>query len=213
MSAGLEGAHRARFNEVFYGSGGAEEPEIDVNPIGLALAIAGAVGLVIASFLPYAESTSFARVAQNTLIEHGDGWILIVLAAAELFAVYRIYVSKRRNLGPIITGVIAVGLAIYWGTDKSNLRLCPVGSNPLDIGCETAKAGIGIYVAGVAGLLMILGGWQLYRAAPLRSTKEPEPETPDSKICPDCAESVKAAARVCRYCGHDFGASGAASQA
>jgi DNA-binding CsgD family transcriptional regulator/DNA-directed RNA polymerase subunit RPC12/RpoP len=28
----------------------------------------------------------------------------------------------------------------------------------------------------------------------------------DSKVCPQCAETVKAAALVCRYCGHQFGA-------
>lgn len=26
----------------------------------------------------------------------------------------------------------------------------------------------------------------------------------DSKTCPDCAEHVKAAARICRFCGHRF---------
>ena len=26
----------------------------------------------------------------------------------------------------------------------------------------------------------------------------------ETKMCPDCAENVKAAARVCRYCGHRF---------
>ena len=26
----------------------------------------------------------------------------------------------------------------------------------------------------------------------------------DTKICPDCAEEVKAAARICRFCRHDF---------
>jgi len=24
------------------------------------------------------------------------------------------------------------------------------------------------------------------------------------KVCPQCAETVKAAAKVCRYCGHNF---------
>lgn len=27
---------------------------------------------------------------------------------------------------------------------------------------------------------------------------------PADKVCPDCAETVKGAAQVCRYCGHRF---------
>jgi hypothetical protein len=30
------------------------------------------------------------------------------------------------------------------------------------------------------------------------------PETPALKTCPDCAESVRPAARVCRFCGYRF---------
>jgi hypothetical protein len=26
----------------------------------------------------------------------------------------------------------------------------------------------------------------------------------ETKVCPDCAETVRAAARVCRFCGHSF---------
>jgi uncharacterized protein UPF0547 len=35
-------------------------------------------------------------------------------------------------------------------------------------------------------------------AAPIPSVADPE------KICPRCAERVKAAAKVCRFCGHEF---------
>lgn len=30
-------------------------------------------------------------------------------------------------------------------------------------------------------------------------------EEAEEKVCPQCAEKVKAAAQVCRYCGHKFG--------
>ena len=35
---------------------------------------------------------------------------------------------------------------------------------------------------------------------------EPRPsvDAPDTKTCPRCAEDVKGAALVCRYCGHEF---------
>jgi hypothetical protein len=29
-------------------------------------------------------------------------------------------------------------------------------------------------------------------------------EASETKVCPDCAEEVKAAARICRFCRHKF---------
>jgi len=37
---------------------------------------------------------------------------------------------------------------------------------------------------------------------------EPVSSALDEKVCPDCAESVKAAARKCRFCGHEFPSGG-----
>ena len=48
--------------------------------------------------------------------------------------------------------------------------------------------------------------WALSRA---RSGNAPPGEV---KICPDCAEEVKAAARVCRFCGYRWPTRGAGDQ-
>jgi hypothetical protein len=40
--------------------------------------------------------------------------------------------------------------------------------------------------------------------SPLMRMLSREPRTPALKICPDCAESVQQAARICRFCGHEF---------
>ena len=43
-------------------------------------------------------------------------------------------------------------------------------------------------------------------ARPVRSVSDPTPRqpAPTMKTCPDCAEQVQAAARICRFCRHEF---------
>lgn len=112
----------------------------------------------------------------------------------------------------IVLGVIAIAVAIYHGTDEDSLTLCPVtpGGRGLDAllderDCSKASPAAGIYLAGIGGLLAAAGGFQM-RNAPGRREGSGGPEP--TKVCPDCAETVLAAARVCRYCGHNFGEAG-----
>jgi hypothetical protein len=39
---------------------------------------------------------------------------------------------------------------------------------------------------------------------PPGATAAPAPGGPETKTCPMCAEDVKAAAVLCRFCGHRF---------
>ncbi|MBI4970070.1 MAG: superinfection immunity protein, partial [Rhodospirillales bacterium] len=72
---------------------------------------------------------------------------------------------------------------------------------------------------GLVALLSIAVGWTGFAwfaalILALSPFKRPEPtiellitltdKPEDSKTCPRCAESVKAAAQICRFCGHAF---------
>jgi hypothetical protein len=138
----------------------------EVTPVSLAIAMAGAVVMLIAVFLPRVESNTFGGVAENTLIQSGDGWFFIGLAVGIAGWSWRAYHRQRRTLGPVILGLIAIGVAIYDVTNRNSLRLCPVDPS-LGGSCSQATASIGIYAAGVGGLLALIGGWQIWRAKQL----------------------------------------------
>lgn len=81
-----------------YEAEGQTSDEQEANPVALALAGLGAALAVIGVFLPRADSKTFITVANNTLIQSTDGWIIIALAVGILGAAYAAYSKRRRDL-------------------------------------------------------------------------------------------------------------------
>lgn len=179
------------------------ETQYAVSPVAAGTAAVGGALLALASFLSLDQpSGAFARVQSNTLIQHGYWWVLIG-GAAIVLAALRAYTTGKRNetTSVLVLGLIAAVLVIYVAQDASLRTLYPIGTSGEP---ETSAAGtvvplgIAIYVASAGVLLALLGGWTMRTTAASVPAVEPEATT----RCPECAETVLAAARVCRYCGH-----------
>jgi hypothetical protein len=183
----------------------ASKPRYAVSGLGMALVAAGSVAAAIAAFLPYVEPTGlFSTVKENSLIQHGD-WEMILFGVFAVGTAYRNYTGGRRGWAPIIWGLLILGFAIKIGVDKSERTLYslnPNGEANLSEAGRVAAAGIGVYVAGAAGLITAYGGWQM-RKAEVVTEALPEPRR-QTKQCPDCAETILAQARVCKHCGYRF---------
>jgi len=180
--------------------GPVEEPEehYTVNPVGIGLAVLGGVLLVVSVFLPLDEPSSvFERIQENTLIQH-EGWMLIVLGATIVLAAAS---SNPKSIAVCILSVIAGGLIVYTGLDKSLRTLYPIGS-----GGEAEATGKGIvvplglaiYIAGAGAVLAFAGGLTTFPRRKVVNSSE------ERQRCPECAETILAAARVCKHCGYRF---------
>lgn len=192
----------------------------------------GAACAFIAAFLPVIDTASvdFIRVKGATLLAGGDGWILIAIAAVAAITIWRAF-SGRRGFGwlALVCGVVAIALAIA-DSSTSSRQIYPLDENGnvnILAPSETADPGSGIYLAGVAGGFLLLGGMLTSLLPPTRrpfvaaaapagavsggggptaespAARELEATRP-TKQCPDCAEYVLSEARLCRFCRHVF---------
>lgn len=136
----------------------------DVSATSLGIVLVGAVLMFIGVFLPQFESTTFAMIEKNSLIQNGDGWVFIVLSLIAAGAAVASYTRHAGGLGIAVTGLIGVAFALFYGLAHSQLRLCSAASNFLSPNCSQATPGIGIYAAGIGAALVVIGGWLIYRA-------------------------------------------------
>lgn len=141
------------------------------NPLALGLVIVGCLAMSVATFIPLYESSQFARIEANTLIQHG-GWMLIAAAIGIAGAAYRYDQGMSDNVaGPIGLSVLAGVLLFFGVNDKSDRTLYPIGldGNPITGAPGTVAAlGLGVYLAG-AGIFAAIAGsvmmWQTRKDA------------------------------------------------
>lgn len=134
--------------------------------VGIAIALAGAVAAIIGVFLAYADSRSFSRIVDNSVIHQTEGKIILGLAVVAVLAVYRNRQGKGWSVSVALVGIAILGLAILMGTNMEELgpansqAVEALGLHPWEL-AERASPGVGIYVCGVGGLLVLVGGWLL----------------------------------------------------
>ena len=142
--------------------------QVDISPIGLAISLEGAALGIIAVFLPFGTravrgSSASPETASSSKASAGSSSRWQSPCAVSVFVAYR---GRRRTWGPIVAGGFAVSVAILTGSVDEWMTLCATSGTQLqdrsieDIlngnpGNRTvADPGIGVYAAGVAGLLM-----------------------------------------------------------
>ena len=152
--------------------------------LSLVLCLLGAIVAIVGSFLPMATSDIDAvDIADNTLFAADYGIAVIALAVLGAGIAAYCYVKDIRTWLPILLGALIVAIAAYVGlagldnldADGATLQNLAVpgsgGGTPdqdaIDAAIQNSGAlsgavdgspSTGIFVAGVGGLLMVLGG-------------------------------------------------------
>jgi hypothetical protein len=114
------------------------------------LAMLGGAIAVIGTFLPRADSSAVLSIADNTLMQSGDGLIFVLFAVGGVTAVYRNAQKARRSAAAIFLGLLIVVLAY---TDGHNPQIVNGLGEQVD-----ASVGVGVWAVGVGGLLITLAG-------------------------------------------------------
>ncbi len=138
------------------------------NPLALGLVILGAVAIALGAFLPFQESTHYARIEQNHLIQGFNGWVLLALALGILVTGSRAGQGLRRwSRPPVALSFIAAIAVFSIARDKNLQTLIPFGLNGAVDTSQSSVAsalGVALYVAGAGAAMALIGSLIIYQA-------------------------------------------------
>lgn len=163
------------------------------------LALIGAVEVFVGVFTPI---VSLPLVGSANLFgngQNGSGMLLLLLAIGSAVLVFLEKYWALWLTGVGILGVVTITFVTFL-TDMSRTAAtlnAQLTNTPLQgFGTSVAQSiqlewGWGLLFTGGA-LLVVAAAW---------SASDEDAEVPSTQTCPDCAEEIKAEARVCRFCG------------
>lgn len=151
---------------------------------------AGALLVVLGSFLPWISVTTIFGTVSVNGIEADGQFTLVFGILSGLGILLVIQKPGKRAWGAASFALLTLVISIVDLFNASE-RLVDISSD-----YTVASIGIGLYLVVLGGFLG-LAGFSRNSSAPRESPV---------KTCPQCAEVVKVAARICRYCGYQFSA-------
>jgi len=163
----------------------------------------GAFLVLISMFLPHLSSYEVSWIENNLMIQNEPLYLICTIGAIISIFRYRSVGSKSSANISIWIGIWFLGWSIY---DSNSGQLINLITN---LPVKTSAAA-GLWAAGVGSAIVALGGLMMrfphsnFLIGKTLSLEEKNQIDASTKVCPKCAETIKYAAIVCRFCGNQF---------